>query len=271
MLHKVCEHFDSVNEQGSVFMAGWSVSGRVNGLANMAISGISAAATTFSGQNFGAKRIDRLKQGQYLIPFLSGGITLTLGLLFILVRMPVLRMFTKDVQVLEVAGRQVIVMMSCQWMYAVFSSISNIVNGTGRVKYTTVVNLLMLWAVRIPAAWLIATLFDGGFIMLAYPASFGFGMFAMLGYYRLCAFWKKLMQTARLTQSTEEIQNVTETQNVKEIQNAIEIQNVKDVQNAIETQNVKEIQNAIEEQIAKEVQNIVEVQNAKEVKIAKGA
>lgn len=248
-----------VNEQGSVFMAGWSVSGRVNGLANMAISGISAAATTFSGQNFGAKRIDRLKQGQYLIPFLSGGITLTLGLLFILVRMPVLRMFTKDVQVLEVAGRQVIVMMSCQWMYAVFSSISNIVNGTGRVKYTTVVNLLMLWAVRIPAAWLIATLFDGGFIMLAYPASFGFGMFAMLGYYKLCAFWKKLMQTARLTQSTEEIQN------------AIEIQNVKDVQNAIEIQNVKEIQNAIEEQIAKEVQNIVEVQNAKEVKIAKGA
>lgn len=185
-----------VNAQGSVFMAGWSVSGRVNGIANMAISGISASATTFSGQNFGANRIDRLKKGQYLIPALAGGITLTLGLLFIIVRMPVLRMFTKEADVLEVAGRQVIVMMLCQWMYAVYNSISNIVNGTGRVKYTTVVNLLMLWAVRIPVAWLIARFFDGGYIMLAFPASFGFGMFAMIGYYKLCCSWKKLMKSA---------------------------------------------------------------------------
>ena len=184
-----------VNHQGSVFMAGWSVSGRVNGIANMAITGLSAAATTFSGQNYGAKNLDRLRQGQILIPALSGGITLTLGILFILVRMPILSLFTKDAAVLTVAGRQVTVMMLCQWMYAVYNGIACIVNGTGRVKYTTAVNILMLWAVRIPAAFLISKFYDGGYIMIAYPASFGFGMFAMIGYYIFSKSWKRLMKT----------------------------------------------------------------------------
>ncbi len=182
-----------VNSQGSVFMAGWSVAGRVNGLANMAISGIASAATTFSGQNFGAKRIDRLRQGRIVIPALSGGITLAFGLFFIMVRMPILSLFTKEAAVLTVAGRQVMVMMLCQWMYAVFNGISCIVNGTGKVKYTTVINLLMLWAVRIPVAYLIARFYDGGYIMLAFPASFGFGMIAMIGYYLFSKSWKQLI------------------------------------------------------------------------------
>ena len=33
------------------------------------------------------------------------------------------------------------------WTYAVFNCMMSFVNGTGAVKYTTVVNLLILWAV----------------------------------------------------------------------------------------------------------------------------
>lgn len=44
-----------VNAQGSVFMAGSSVAGRITGLSNIAITALSSAATTFSGQNYGAK------------------------------------------------------------------------------------------------------------------------------------------------------------------------------------------------------------------------
>lgn len=83
-----------INAQGSVFMAGWSITGRVTGLANMAITGISSAATTYSGQNYGAKRIDRLKQGQVVIPFANGAITLCFGLIFMLLRFPILGLFT---------------------------------------------------------------------------------------------------------------------------------------------------------------------------------
>jgi putative MATE family efflux protein len=182
-----------INAQGSVFMAGWSIAGRVTGLANMAITGISSAATTYSGQNYGAKRIDRLKQGQVVIPFANGAITLCFGLIFMLLRFPILGLFTDEADVLALAGRNVIIMLSSQWMYAVFNAISCIVNGTGRVRYTTIINLMMLWAVRVPVAYLIAQFIGGRHLMFCFPISFGFGMLCMIGYYLFSPSWKALM------------------------------------------------------------------------------
>jgi putative MATE family efflux protein len=184
-----------VNTQGSVFMAGWSVSGRVNGLANMAIAGLSSAATTFSGQNFGAGRIDRLREGRIKIPMFSGIITFSFGMIFLALRMPILRLFTEDARVLMYAGKFVAVMMFSQWMYAVFNGISCIVNGTGRVRYTTVIKMMMRWAVRIPSAYLISRFISGKLIMYSFPISFGFGMLCMIGYYRFCPSWRKLIRS----------------------------------------------------------------------------
>jgi putative MATE family efflux protein len=183
-----------INAQGSEFMAGWSVAGRVTGLANMAITGISSAATTYSGQNFGAKKIDRLKAGQIIIPLSNGAITLGFGIIFVLLRFPILGLFTQDPNVLAMAGRNVIIMLSGQWMYAVFNSISCIVNGTGRVRYTTVINLMMLWAVRIPSAYLISNLIDGRHLMYSFPISFCFGMLCMIAYYIFSPSWKALFR-----------------------------------------------------------------------------
>ncbi len=182
-----------INAQGSVFMAGWSIAGRVTGLANMAITGMSSAATTYSGQNYGAKRIDRLKQGQVVIPLTSGAITLAFGILFITLRMPILSLFTDEAGVLSLAGRNVIIMLSCQWMYAVFSAISCIVNGTGKVRYTTLINIMMLWAVRVPSAYLISHFIGGRHLMYSFPISFGFGMLCMIAYYIFSPSWKKLL------------------------------------------------------------------------------
>lgn len=71
-----------VNSQGSIFMAGQAVAGRITGMANIAASGLSAAATTFSGQNYGAGNLNRLRQGTRRIPVFTGLICLSSGLLF---------------------------------------------------------------------------------------------------------------------------------------------------------------------------------------------
>ncbi len=186
-----------VNEQGSVFMAGWSISGRVTGIANMAITGLSSAATTYSGQNFGAGNIERLRQGQLRIPLFSGAITLGFGILFIFLRVPILSFFTDKADVLNIAATNVVIMLGCQWMYAVYNAIACILNGTGRVKYTTIVNLLMLWAVRVPSAYLIARFIDGRNIMYSFPISFAFGMISMLGYYMFSSSWRSLVGTVK--------------------------------------------------------------------------
>lgn len=183
-----------VNIQGSVFMAGNSVAGRITGLSNIAITGLSSAATAFSGQNFGAGNYSRLKEGHLVIPLSSGLITLAFGLFFISIRMPILRIFSKDETVLMYASRYVVVMLLSQWFYAIFNGIMCIVNGLGKVRYTTVINILMLWAVRIPAAWIITRYFDGTYIMLCFPISFSFGMICMVAYYIFSPSWKEVME-----------------------------------------------------------------------------
>lgn len=183
-----------VNAQGSVFMAGNSVSGRITGLANIAITALSSAATTFSGQNYGAKNYDRLRKGAIRIPIISGAITLLFGLFFISIRTPILRLFATDEMVLYYADRYVVILLLSQWFYAIFNGIICIVNGVGKVKYTMVVNLLMLWAVRIPSAYLISKYFDGTYIMLCFPISFCFGMLCMIGYYIFSPTWKEIIR-----------------------------------------------------------------------------
>ena len=184
------------NSQGAIFMAGGAVAGRITGCSNIAITGLSSAATTFSGQNYGAKKYARIKEGHWRIPLCSGLITLGFGLFFIMIHKPIIRFFSSDEMVLMYASRHVVVMLLSQWFFAIFNCIISIVNGTGKVRYTTIVNILMLWAVRIPSAYIINRYFDGTWVMLCFPISFSFGMFAMIGYYLFSPAWKEVMRMA---------------------------------------------------------------------------
>ena len=184
-----------VNAQGSTFMVGVSVAGRVTGMSNIAVTALSSAATTLSGQNYGAGNYDRLRQGYIKIPVISGAVTLAAGLAMLAFRMPILRIFNREEAVLLYADRYVTVLLLSQWFFAVFNGIICIVNGVGLIRYTTVVNLLMLWAVRIPSAYLIARYFDGTYLMLCFPISFSFGMIMMIGYYMFSKKWKEIIRT----------------------------------------------------------------------------
>ncbi len=183
-----------VNLQGADFMAGVSVASRITGLSNIAIAALSQAGTTFSGQNYGAKNTERLRKGYIKIPAISGGITILMGLVVIYFRVPITHLFTRDDMVVFYAARYVLVLLLSQWMFAVFNAISCIVNGVGLIKYTTIINLLMLWAVRVPVAILINRFFDGTYVMLCYPVSFFFGMSMMIGYYMFSNKWKRIIK-----------------------------------------------------------------------------
>lgn len=126
---------------------------------------------------------------------ISGIVTLAFGLCMISFRMPILRIFTRNEAVFMYASRYVVVMLLSQWLYAIFNGIICIVNGVGLIRYSTVVNILMLWAVRIPSAYLIDRYFDGTYIMLCFPISFSFGMIMMLGYYVFSKKWKEIIRT----------------------------------------------------------------------------
>ncbi len=184
-----------INAQGSAFMAACSVASKLTGIANVAINALSAAATTFAGQNIGAKQYNRLKTGSLRIPFFSGLITCIGGILVTIFGRQLLGIFTSDPAVLKMAMLYLYIVMPFTWPYAIFNSIIYFVNGLGEVKYPTIVNILTLWAVRIPCAYLIAHFINGQYVTAALPISFFFGMTAMLLYF-FSKRWKEILRLA---------------------------------------------------------------------------
>ena len=184
-----------INAQGSAFMAACAIGGKLTGIANVTISSLSNAATTFSGQNYGAKNYVRLKRGGLRIPLFSAAITCTFGILMCLSCKPLLGLFTNDPQVLEMAITYSHIIMPLTWTYALFNGIIYYANGMNVVKYPTIVNLVMLFAVRIPSAYMIDRFIGGQYIMAALPISFIFAMICMLLFF-FSKPWKNVCKLA---------------------------------------------------------------------------
>ena len=85
-----------VNAQGFIFMAGYNAASRMQGLMEMAGTALRGAVSTFTGQNFGAKKLDRVRLGlrrsvqlAVLMAFVIGGAVILFG-------KPLLRLFIQD-------------------------------------------------------------------------------------------------------------------------------------------------------------------------------
>lgn len=185
-----------VNGQGVVFAAACSIAGKVNSIANVSIQALSASCSTFSGQNLGAKRYDRLVRGAYRLPLFTGLLTLVAGLLVTWQAEPVLRLFNDDPAVLVMALRYVRVVLPFCCAYATFNCIISFVNGMGMLRYPTAVNLIVLWGVRIPLAVVISLFFDGTWVMSAISVSFVVGLILMLCFF-FSHRWKEIRMYAR--------------------------------------------------------------------------
>ena len=185
-----------INAQGSIFMAGCSVAGKVNSLATIAVQSLSSSCTSFAGQNLGARRYDRLAKGGWLIPLFAGLVSFTGCMIALIFLDPLLRLFNSDPAVLEMARLYCHLTLPMVWCYAVFSSMQNTVYGLGVMKYPTAISIMMLWVVRIPVAWAICTFGNGHYLPLSFPASFVAGMIGMSLFY--CSpRWKEIRSNAK--------------------------------------------------------------------------
>ena len=91
----------AVNSLGTVVVASWAMSGKTDGLYWAVSSAMGAAITSFIAQNYGAGRMDRVKQcvRQGLIMAFVVTVTVSAGLM--LTAIPVLRILTPDEEVVQ--------------------------------------------------------------------------------------------------------------------------------------------------------------------------
>ena len=85
-----------VNAQGFIFMAGYNAASRLQGLMEMAGTALRGAVSTFIGQNFGAKKMDRVELGLRKSVQIAMLMAILIGSAVIIWGKQLLRLFIQD-------------------------------------------------------------------------------------------------------------------------------------------------------------------------------
>lgn len=173
----------SVNSFGAVAMAGFAAYIKVDGFNILPVLSFSMAATTFTGQNIGAGRFDRVKKGMYVSIAMGVGYTIVTGTLLLLFAPQVISVFTKEQAVVEFGSFIMWFFCPFYWMIGILQVLAGTVRGAGKTMQVMLVFLFSMCIFRV--CWIWAALrisHDITGLMLAYPTSWLAGVVLILLY-----------------------------------------------------------------------------------------
>lgn len=178
-----------VNSFGSNFMAGFNGANKIDTFAFMPIQTFSIAVTTYVGQNIGAGRYDRVKQGARITLMLSIVCSFLIGALLMLTGPFFMRMFSPDAAVIQAGMAYLYRILPFSAILSVLFILNGVMRGAGEMIVPVITTVISLLIVRVPSAYLIAHLWGQDNIFFSYAIGWIFGAIISGSYY-LSGRWK---------------------------------------------------------------------------------
>jgi putative MATE family efflux protein len=178
-----------VNGFGTDAIAAYSAAGRLDSIAGMPAMNFGAALSTFVGQNLGANKPERVKQGLKTTFIMSGALALFTSLVVIVFRRQLMELFTTDISVIDIGANYLVIVSSFYIFFSTMFVIGGVMRGAGDTIVPMFITLFALWAIRIPAAWIMSRYFGVDGIWWSIPVAWFIGMTLSYLYY-LKGNWK---------------------------------------------------------------------------------
>lgn len=178
-----------VNTLGTDSVAAWAAYGKVDGLFWMMVSALGISATTFIGQNYGAKKVERVHQGVRVCMMLAVIMTLIMDGVLLVAGDFLMSMFTSDAAVREIGSQLLHFMVPTFLTYVVIEIFSGALRGVGDAWMPMLIAGVGICSVRI--LWItfglphFPTIIGAAF---CYPLSWVLSTIAFIIYY--CRFSK---------------------------------------------------------------------------------
>ena len=179
-----------VNGFGTDVIAAYSVAIRLDSLAGMPAMNFGAALSTFVGQNLGANKPERVRQGFKATFLMSGALALITSLAVIIFRLPLMHLFTDDAAVIAIGADYLVIVSSFYVFFSTMFVIGGVMRGAGDTLIPMFITLFALWGIRIPAASIMSKYFGVDGIWWSIPVAWFIGMTLSYLYY-LKGNWKK--------------------------------------------------------------------------------
>lgn len=172
-----------VSKFGTNVLAGYTVATRIDALASMPAMNFGSALSAFVGQNIGAGKIKRIRNGLLAAITLSGLISISVSALVITFDVEILRLFTSDAAVIEEGRRYLVIVCSFYLLFSTMFSFHGFFRGAGETMVPMFVTLLALWVIRIPIALFLSGKIGADGIWWATPLAWGVGLLISVVYY----------------------------------------------------------------------------------------
>ena len=175
----------SVNDYGSIAMAGYTAYLKIYGFNILPVLSISMAVTTFTGQNVGAKNLKRVKKGMYDALIICTIYTVLTGVFLLSLSHQILSLFTNDSAVIEYGQHAMKYFCPFYFLLGILNTLAGTVRGAGKGVPPMLILLFSMCIFRIFWIKLALPFFstiDG--IFMLYPISWLVGMIMMIIYTR---------------------------------------------------------------------------------------
>lgn len=175
----------NINAFGSTAMAGCGAYTKIDGFAILPVTSYSMAITTFTGQNIGAGRFDRVRQGTKVCLTLSLITTLLISLLLFLFGDTALSIFTSDPAVISYGHIMLTLLVPGYFLLAISHAISGVLRGANRAA-TAMIIVISCWC-GLRMAWILTSvpIFHSiHVVLLGWPISWLVSTIIFILYYR---------------------------------------------------------------------------------------
>ena len=174
----------NINSFDWVAMAGCSACQKLDGFAIMPVLSFSMAFTTFTGQNIGAKRYDRVKQGAKIGLILSLSTIICISATLLYFDEQLLSIFSSDPEVIKYGLMMMHTLIPMYFLLTITHALNGIIRGAGKTKVPMLVMIVCWCCMRM--AWILTTvpLFnDIQFVFYGWPITWAASSLWLIIYY----------------------------------------------------------------------------------------
>ncbi len=179
-----------VNQFGTDVIAAYSVAGRIDAFAIMPAMNFAMALTTFTGQNIGAKKLSRVREGLKATIVLTALISIFFSFVSVFFGEYLMGIFTPDPNVRAIGYQYLIIVSSFYIVFSTMFSFTAVFRGAGDTLVPMFITLFALWFIRIPVSWFLSERMGETGIWWGIPIAWGFGL-SFSAIYFVIGRWKQ--------------------------------------------------------------------------------
>jgi Na+-driven multidrug efflux pump len=179
-----------VNEFGTPTLTAYGAAGKIDTLVSQPILALCSALSAFTGQNIGAGRLDRIRNGLRCSLVLTTVISLAAVAVILLFGKEIMMLFTTDEEVIAIGREYLLLVSSFYIFHGWMNTFNGVLRGSGATFFPMIISIVALWLIRIPFAELFSQLWGVTGIWWSIAPGWILGFITTYIYYRMNG-WKK--------------------------------------------------------------------------------